>query len=261
MRGYGQANQGYMGGIPVPNFAPMAPKVSSENTQDPYANKLVQPQTQTQTQMQPHTYGAPTPTPTPSPAPAPTPASSTHIFNHYTNGGDDDDDDGNGNDDPVDNETNAEECKEKLEMLDDSIDDIEETCRGQAINVATLTIMVEDQKNIELADIRRDIKKDADMIAFLKQTQTQQNNNIDNLQDRVEAMKMAMLQMSLDLEICRNSIGNTEFDDSAVTAAEDKLMQIMMDLATNTMNIGTLEVSIDTLVMDTDTEKMALEAL
>ena len=43
--------------------------------------------------------------------------------------------------------------------------------------------------------------------------------------------------------------------------AETKLMQIMMDLATNTMNVGTLEVSIDTLVMDTDTEKMALENL
>ena len=255
MGGYGQVNQSYLGGVPLPNFAPMAPKVSSENTENPYANKLVQPQTEPQ--MQPHTYGVPTPTP--SPAPAPTPADSNHIFNHYSNGEDDDDDDDD--DTPVDNETNAEECKEKLESLDDSIDDIEDTCRGQAINVASLTIMVEDQKNIELADIRRDIKKDADMIAFLKQTQTQQQNNIDNLIDRVDAMKMAVMEMTLNLEICRNSIVNTDFDDAALTAAEQKLMQIMMDLATNTMNVGTLEVSIDTLVMDTDTEKMALENL
>ena len=57
----------------------------------------------------------------------------------------------------------------KLESLEDSIDDIDETCRGQAINVASLTIMVQDQKEYEIAEMRRDIKTDANHIAGSKQ--------------------------------------------------------------------------------------------
>ena len=68
----------------------------------------------------------------------------------------------------MDNEQEAEECKEKLETLDTSIDEIEETCEGQAINVASLSIMTNDLKAYEIVDIRRNTKTDADMIAFLK---------------------------------------------------------------------------------------------
>lgn len=126
--------------------------------------------------QQPHSYNggyapapAPTPAPTPSPAPAPTPAPtpSSHVFDHY--GKDKGGNGGNGGDgDDVDPEMEAEECKEKLATLDASIDEIDATCRGQAINVASLTIMTNDQKAYEMVDIRRNIKTDADMIAFLK---------------------------------------------------------------------------------------------
>ena len=41
-------------------------------------------------------------------------------------------------------------------------------------------------------------------------------------------------------------------------AAETKLMQIMMDLATNTMNVSTLEVNVNALVVATNTESIAI---
>ena len=103
----------------------------------------------------------PTPTYTPAPTPAPTPDSSSHVFNHYpgNNKGDVD------HDDPVDP---AEECKTKLGTLDNVLDDIDDTCRAQAINVVSLSVMISDQKTGEVADIRREIKTDASMIAGLK---------------------------------------------------------------------------------------------
>ena len=56
----------------------------------------------------------------------------------------------------------------KLEILDNAIEDINDTCRAQAVNTASLNIMAQDQKTGEIVDIRRDSKKDADMIAGLK---------------------------------------------------------------------------------------------
>ena len=40
--------------------------------------------------------------------------------------------------------------------------------------------------------------------------------------------------------------------------AENKLMQIMMDLATNTMNVSTLTVDVDALVVATNDESTAI---
>ena len=54
-----------------------------------------------------------------------------------------------------------EECADKLESLDTSLADIKETCEGQAQNVLALTMMVQDQKEGELYDLRRDTKSDA----------------------------------------------------------------------------------------------------
>ena len=84
-----------------------------------------------------------------------------HVFDHYggKNGEDADPDV------PVDP---AEECETKLEILDNAIDDIIDTCRAQAINTASLNIMTQDLKTGEIVDIRRDSKNDADMIAGLK---------------------------------------------------------------------------------------------
>ena len=182
-----------MGGVPQPTFSPMAPNVSTQNTQP----------------VPTHNYHMPTPTPAPtpapSPAPAPTPAptpSSMHIFDHYggNNGGNGGGDNGGGTD--VDPEVEAEECKEKLESLDESLDDIDSTCRGQAINVATLTIMTNDQKSGEVIELRRDIKTDADNIAGLKQQQLEQQKSVDNLNARIAAMKMTLLEMTMNLQQC-----------------------------------------------------------
>ena len=85
---------------------------------------------------------------------------------------------------------------------------------------------------------------------------------MDNLNTRIAAMKMALLEMSIELQNCEGSIGpDAVFDDSAIVAAENKLMQIMMDLAVNTGNIESLQLSVDMLVADTNTEQAAIDAL
>ena len=69
---------------------------------------------------------------------------------------------------------------------------------------------------------------------------------MDNLNTRIAAMKMTLLEMTMNLQQCEATIGpDAVFDDSGIVAAENKLMQIMMDLATNTGNIVTLSGDID----------------
>ena len=75
-------------------------------------------------------------------------------------------------------------------------------------------------------------------------------------------MKMTLLEMTMNLQQCEATIGpDAVFDDSGIVAAENKLMQIMMDLAINTGNIESLQMSVDMLVADTNTEQAAIDNL
>ena len=54
------------------------------------------------------------------------------------------------------------------------------------------------------------------------------------------------MDMTTTLQMLINDVGpGNAFDDEALIAAENKLLQIMMDLATNTGNIVTLSGDID----------------
>lgn len=90
----------------------------------------------------------------------------------------------------------------------------------------------------------------------------EQQKSIDNLNTRIAAMKMTLLEMTMNLQQCEADIGtDSVFDDAEIVAAENKLMQIMMDLLVNTGNVETLTMSVDMLVVDTNTEQAAIDAL
>ena len=78
--------------------------------------------------------------------------------------------------------------------METSIGDMKEKCHKAEI-VSALMIMVQEKKTIEI-ELRRDIKKDADMVAGLKQTQLQQKHVLDDLIARVDAMKTATKEMT-----------------------------------------------------------------
>ena len=76
---------------------------------------------------------------------------------------------------------------------------------------------------------------------------------------RTAAMKMALEEMTMTLEECRGDVDpDSAFDDAALKAAEDKLMQIMMDLMVNTNNVNTLTGEVADLVDTYDTEEAAI---
>ena len=87
----------------------------------------------------------------------------------------------------------------------------------------------------------------------------QQQAAIDDLMARTAAMKMALEEMTMTLEECRGDVDpDSAFDDAALKAAEDKLMQIMMDLMVNTNNVNTLTGEVDDLVVTYNTEEAAI---
>ena len=83
-----------------------------------------------------------------------------------------------------------------------SLDDIEETCDGQASNLAALEAMVKEENEGEIRDLRRDIRGNTAVIAGCKEANAVQQMTIDDVEARLAALRAILDGITEQLDDC-----------------------------------------------------------